>query len=153
VVLLLRVTYRCQNSLRQLSLSESQSPILKPASISGGILAPWAGKYRALVDGHASSHINGSTCLVQPREHEDVLRVYETDNYEVVRWTILMDGRKSGDRHSLLLGLLMLLHTEQLGHSSTYSILHIDVLVFLFLHGIMREPVEILPRPTANAHL
>ena len=48
----------------------------------------WAGKYKALVDGPANAYVDGSAYYVRTMEHEDALRSYETDNYEVVRCTI-----------------------------------------------------------------
>lgn len=74
----------------QLSLSEDDDPVLKPATILGGELKTWGGKYRALVDGTAHSQVEGSAYLVPCREHEDALRIYETEKYEVVRCEIVM---------------------------------------------------------------
>lgn len=48
----------------------------------------WGGKYNALVDGSAGSVVHGSAYHVMSKEHEDALRAYETDVYEVVRCAI-----------------------------------------------------------------
>lgn len=69
-------------------LGLASEPILWPASIRGGILKTWAGKYRALVDGIETSIVNGHAFEVQARDHEDALRAYETSKYEVVRCMI-----------------------------------------------------------------
>jgi hypothetical protein len=77
----------------QLCLPEDQLAALEPASISGGILTTWAGRYQALIDGPASSSVKGSAYEVTSKEHEDALRHYETNNYEVVRCQISMKDR------------------------------------------------------------
>lgn len=80
---------------RQLSLQEA--PDLRSARIWGGVLKTWAGKYKALVDGPANALMEGTAYCVLTKEHEDALRSYETDNYEVVRCTIsLQDGEVQG---------------------------------------------------------
>jgi hypothetical protein len=43
------------------------------------------------LDGPANGHVEGSAYLVEWKEHEDSLRSYETDNYEVVRCKILLE--------------------------------------------------------------
>lgn len=78
----------------QLSLPEDKTPVLEPASTTGGILRTWAGKYQALVDGPPNASVKGSAYEVISKEHEDALRSYETDNYEVVRCTISIEGRQ-----------------------------------------------------------
>ena len=75
---------------RLLSPSEAGSPALVPASISGGLIKSWAGKYKALVDGASTDYVNGSAYEVTSREEEDVLLTYETEKYEVVRCCITM---------------------------------------------------------------
>lgn len=80
---------------RQLPLQER--PNLRPATIRGGVLKTWAGKYKALVDGPANALVEGSAYCVLNKEHENALRSYETDNYEVVRCRILFgDGEVQG---------------------------------------------------------
>ncbi|RDL41402.1 uncharacterized protein BP5553_01381 [Venustampulla echinocandica] len=76
-----------------LSLPEGSTPLLHPATITNGKMQTWgAGKYNALVDGPEESRVTGSAFLVMTKEHEDFLRLYETDAYEVVRCTISMDS-------------------------------------------------------------
>ena len=75
---------------RLLSLSEAESPTLIPASISGGLIKSWAGKYKALVDGASTDYVHGSAYEVTSREQEDALLTYETENYEVARCGITM---------------------------------------------------------------
>ena len=75
---------------RLLSPSEAGPPTLIPASISGGLIKSWAGKYKALVDGANTDHVHGSAYEVTSREEEDVLLTYETENYAVVRCCITM---------------------------------------------------------------
>ncbi|OQO00457.1 hypothetical protein B0A48_13806 [Cryoendolithus antarcticus] len=54
---------------------------LHPARVSGGRLEMWAHKYRALVDSDdRGAVVQGSAFLVQSAEHEEALRVYETNN-------------------------------------------------------------------------
>lgn len=70
---------------------EANLPVLYPASVNGGVVRTWAGKYRALVDspsGHKPSIVMGYAYLVQSKEEEDHLRIYETDKYDVVRCDI-----------------------------------------------------------------
>lgn len=50
------------------------------------------GKYKALVDGPETSSMKGSAYLVMSEEHEDALRKYETEAYEVVRCVIEMNS-------------------------------------------------------------
>ena len=50
------------------------------------------GKYKALVDGPEMSRIKGSAYQVMSEEHEDALRKYESEAYEVVRCIIEMNG-------------------------------------------------------------
>ena len=76
---------------RLLSPSEAgPPPTLVPASISGGLIKSWAGKYKALVDGASTDYVHGSAYEVTSKEQEDVLLTYETENYEVVRCCITM---------------------------------------------------------------
>ncbi|KAJ4508031.1 hypothetical protein HRR83_005699 [Exophiala dermatitidis] len=72
---------------RQLGLTVE--PDLIPAHVEGGRLRRWGGKYKALVDGTAESKVFGSAFLVGSADHENALRFYETDKYEVVRCSII----------------------------------------------------------------
>ncbi|OAL23213.1 hypothetical protein AYO20_11025 [Fonsecaea nubica] len=73
-------------------LSLDAEPSLVPASIEGGEVGLWSGKYRALVDSWSeSAKVFGSAFLVQSQDQEDALRFYETDRYEVVRCRILTE--------------------------------------------------------------
>lgn len=67
-------------------------PVLEPASVAGGIIKSWGGKYKALVDGPKTACVGGWAYQVQTKECEEALLFYETDKYEVVRCTIAMDG-------------------------------------------------------------
>ncbi|OBT64945.1 hypothetical protein VE03_05682 [Pseudogymnoascus sp. 23342-1-I1] len=74
-------------------LSGDDIPILYEASVIGGKMETWGnGKYKALVNGPEESCIKGSAYRVMSEEHEDALRKYETDAYEVVRCLIKIDG-------------------------------------------------------------
>jgi Gamma-glutamyl cyclotransferase, AIG2-like len=74
-------------------LSLIEEPKLHPASITGGVLGIWRGKYRALVDGPENAKVQGSAFRVVTKEHKVALRHYETDNYAVVRCVIEFEGR------------------------------------------------------------
>lgn len=74
-------------------LEDDPDPFLHEASVKRGRMETWGeGKYNALVDGPETSSIKGSAYQVMSEEHEDSLRKYETNAYEVVRCTIEMDG-------------------------------------------------------------
>lgn len=76
-----------------LSLGEDEIPILHEASVMGGNLATWGnGKYNALLNGPETSRIEGSAYQVASEEDEDALREYETNAYEVVKCSIVMNG-------------------------------------------------------------
>lgn len=60
-------------------------PLFLPATVHGGQVRTWAGKYNALVDAPPCSQVSGSAFLVESQLQEDALRFYETDKYEVVR--------------------------------------------------------------------
>ena len=68
--------------------------MMKPASITGGVLATWGGKYKALVDGDATDVVSGVVYTVTTREREEALRVFETEAYEVVRCAIMVEGEE-----------------------------------------------------------
>ncbi|XDG00434.1 hypothetical protein ABKA04_000049 [Annulohypoxylon sp. FPYF3050] len=69
-------------------------PVYSPASITGGAMKTWGGKYKALVNApDRSQEVHGQAFLVQDKEQEEALQLYETDNYEVVRCEIQLGGR------------------------------------------------------------
>jgi len=69
-------------------------PIYRPASVTGGRLTEWGGKYKALIDAPGSV-VEGAAFMVESEEMEDALRCYETDKYEVVRCDIGMKDDRS----------------------------------------------------------
>jgi hypothetical protein len=73
---------------RRLALVEE--PIFTPATVTGGVIKKWRGKYNALIDGPDTACVDGWAYLVVTEEHEESLRFYETENYEVVRCTIII---------------------------------------------------------------
>ena len=75
---------------RLLLVPEAEPCTLVPASISGGVIKTWQGKYKALVDGASTDHVHGSAFKVTSREREDALLIYETERYEVARCCISM---------------------------------------------------------------
>jgi hypothetical protein len=80
-----------------LSLPDAEHPLLVPASISSGRVEIWQDKYNALVDGPSTSCVDGSAYRVTTKEREEALLLYETEKYEVVRCSILMEsGRVRG---------------------------------------------------------
>jgi hypothetical protein len=72
--------------LQQL-LGLEEEPRLEEASVLGGALIEWAGKYKTLVDAEGDARVDGWAYVVRSKEEEDGLRYYETDKYEVVRCT------------------------------------------------------------------
>ncbi|KAL9093521.1 MAG: hypothetical protein Q9165_003916 [Trypethelium subeluteriae] len=70
-------------------LGLEESPVLKSASVTGGTVKTWQGKYKTVVDGPGK--IQGWAYQVQTKDHEDALRRYETAHYEVVRCKIDID--------------------------------------------------------------
>ncbi len=64
-------------------------PMYRPARVTGGALTTWGGKYKALVDSPGSK-VDGSAFMVENVAHEDALRCYETEKYEVVRCAMEM---------------------------------------------------------------
>lgn len=78
------------NELQQ-RLNLDGPPEYVPARVRGGKLLSWRGQYRALVDAEADISTQGSAFSVDSREHEDILRFYETEKYEVVRCEIEME--------------------------------------------------------------
>lgn len=77
---------------RLLSLSEAEHPSLVPATISRGIIRKWQHKYNALVDGTSTDYVHGSAYQVTTREREEALLLYETEKYEVVRCSLVMES-------------------------------------------------------------
>ena len=77
---------------RVLWLSETEHPLLVPATISRGVVRKWRHKYNALVNGASTDHVHGSAYKVTTREREEALLLYETEMYEVVRCAIVMES-------------------------------------------------------------
>ena len=75
--------------LQKLNFRPDTETIHQPAHISKARLTTWGGKYNALVNGDGMVLV--SAFVVESRDQEDALRVYETDRYEVVRCDIVMD--------------------------------------------------------------
>jgi hypothetical protein len=77
-----------------LDLPKHVAPMLCRASVTGAKLRTWGCKYRAFVDDFAvhgpSSVVQGCAYWVKTKAQEDALRVYETENYDVVRCSITM---------------------------------------------------------------
>ncbi|OTA94659.1 hypothetical protein M434DRAFT_394460 [Hypoxylon sp. CO27-5] len=70
-------------------------PSYQPATVTGGVLKTWGGKYKALVDAiDQKAEVQGHAFLVQDQEQEHSLQLYETDKYEVVRCEIQIDGKE-----------------------------------------------------------
>lgn len=67
-------------------------PEVQKAHIQRARLESWGGKYRALLDGPADATVEGIAYQVESAEHEETLRCYETENYEVVRCTIFLEN-------------------------------------------------------------
>ncbi|KAH4921707.1 hypothetical protein HBI18_181880 [Parastagonospora nodorum] len=63
-------------------------PVLARASVKGGKIKTWGGKYRALVDGSEEDVVEGAMYIVTDKAEEDALRHYEGASYEVVRCEI-----------------------------------------------------------------
>lgn len=63
-------------------------PVYSGASVEGGRIKQYRGKYGALVDADEESTQNGKAYLIPSKEREDVLRLYMTARYEVVRCRI-----------------------------------------------------------------
>jgi hypothetical protein len=76
-------------------LGLSEKPAFTPATVTGGVIKKWRGKYNALrdSDGAETACVDGWAYLIETEEHEETLRLYETENYEIVRCTISMEGR------------------------------------------------------------
>jgi len=76
-------------------LGLSEKPTFTPATVTGGVIKKWRGKYNALLDsdGAETACVDGWAYLIETEEHEEALRLYETENYEIVRCTISMEGR------------------------------------------------------------
>ncbi|KAH8728318.1 hypothetical protein GQ44DRAFT_757280 [Phaeosphaeriaceae sp. PMI808] len=77
--------------LAQLFCSPPETiPVLVPALIHGGKLRTWGRKYNALVDS-PGSQVDGWAYEVLSQDQEDILRIYETAKYEVVRVDITLN--------------------------------------------------------------
>ncbi|KAJ8128815.1 hypothetical protein O1611_g4816 [Lasiodiplodia mahajangana] len=68
-------------------------PAYEEASVQGGALKTWGGKYKALVDSPGGV-VHGNAFLVQNRDQEEALRCYETERYEVVRCELNIGPQK-----------------------------------------------------------
>ncbi|KAI0545604.1 hypothetical protein F4679DRAFT_599344 [Xylaria curta] len=68
-------------------------PSYEDASVQGGVLKTWGGKYKALVD-CPGGIVHGAAFLVEDKDQEDTLRCYETEKYEVVRCELDMGDKK-----------------------------------------------------------
>ncbi|KAL7941551.1 hypothetical protein V8C42DRAFT_178031 [Trichoderma barbatum] len=68
----------------------------KRARICRGRLSTWGGRYSALVDADECSTVDGWAYQVNNQSQEDLLRVYETGRYEVVRCTMELLGGDGG---------------------------------------------------------
>lgn len=79
-----------------LDLPDGVFPELIPAAILDGAIKIWEGKYKALVDKPGAT-VDGFAYQVASVEQEDVLRIYETENYEVVRAKIELN--ENGGNH------------------------------------------------------
>jgi hypothetical protein len=74
--------------LSKLGISNPDS-VQYPARVYGGKLNTWgSGKYNALVDGKMTDCVSGVAFQIMSKADEDILRKYETHNYEVVRCLI-----------------------------------------------------------------
>ncbi|KAI0846258.1 hypothetical protein F5Y00DRAFT_272202 [Daldinia vernicosa] len=69
-------------------------PSYCPASVVGGVLKTWGGKYKALVDAPSGKTVRGQAFLVKNQEQEECLQLYETDKYDVVRCEFQLHGKK-----------------------------------------------------------
>ncbi|MCJ1420482.1 hypothetical protein MMC32_006839 [Xylographa parallela] len=78
----------------QLGVREDTRLVLHDATVRGGVLKIWGGKYKALVDGPevGGGVVEGKAYAVRSGEEEEALRVYETGAYEVVRCGIGLRG-------------------------------------------------------------
>ncbi|KAI1126454.1 hypothetical protein F5Y10DRAFT_267117 [Nemania abortiva] len=68
-------------------------PSYKDASVQGGVLKMWGGRYKALVDSPGGV-AHGHALLVQNQDQEEALRCYETGKYEVVRCELDLESQK-----------------------------------------------------------
>lgn len=81
----------CQETILARAIGVEESNIkYKQARVYNAKLSTWGNKYRGLVDGGVSSLVDGMAFIVNSREEEDGLRVYETSQYEVVRCSIFL---------------------------------------------------------------
>lgn len=75
---------------RILCISNEDSIQFEPAVVSGAVMSSWGNKYRGLIDGDQSAQVHGKAYMVKSREEEEALRIYETNNYEVVRCNMVL---------------------------------------------------------------
>ncbi|KAI4189687.1 MAG: hypothetical protein L6R41_001296 [Letrouitia leprolyta] len=89
----------------QKCISLPYRPRMIEASIQGGRLRSWRGKYKGLVDAPAEAQVRGFAFEVESAEQEDCLRFRETDKYEVVRCSIALLDDLNHERVKELMGL------------------------------------------------
>ncbi len=77
---------------RLFDISSSELHRLREATLLDGQIRTWAGKYAALID-CPGGKAQGFVYQVESADQEDALRVYEGDDYEVVRANIVLEGR------------------------------------------------------------
>ena len=78
---------------RLLEIPSSQLPPLEPATLLDGRIRTWAGIYRALVD-EPGARVKGFAFIITSSNQEDALRVYESDNYEVVAANLIVNRQE-----------------------------------------------------------
>ena len=93
-------------------ISLPHPPILMPASIKGGTLRTWGRKYKALVDGPATAHVDGYAYCVLWTEREEYPRFRETEAYEVVRCRITLHSEEGVQEEVLGLTFRFARHDE-----------------------------------------
>ncbi len=68
-------------------------PVLKPARVQSYRIMLW-GQYPALVDGPATSYVDGVAYVVETEEQQNMLKRYETDVYRVAGIRITIDEER-----------------------------------------------------------
>jgi hypothetical protein len=72
-------------------LDLDEMPERKDGILRGGKFMRW-GKHRTLVNGTKGDEVAGCIFVVENKEQEDALRMYEGANYEVVRCEVEIEG-------------------------------------------------------------
>jgi gamma-glutamylcyclotransferase (GGCT)/AIG2-like uncharacterized protein YtfP len=67
-------------------------PVLKPARVRSYKIMLW-GQYPALVDGPLDSYVDGMTCVIETKQHLQMLEEYETKAYCLSGIRIEVDGK------------------------------------------------------------